>query len=264
MKIISYSLYGIDARYTVPLDRNASSLHLYYPGWIVRVYHDDSVAKETLEKLELNNVQLVNINHPELLKYNLAPKFWRFLPILDKDVDVVIFRDSDSIFSQRESEFVNEWLCSDKNFHVIRDHQLHISPILAGMFGVKRDGFDLFSRVLFDKSDIASINNYNSDQIFLADYLYKDIVNLTLIHTAYFALSGEKYTRVNKNLEKNGFIGAVYLNNESSNDILFDYDFIVGIPYWLAKLCRYKIRLVLYLSYVHSFFKSKKRENASF
>ncbi len=258
MKIISYSLYGNDARYTVPLDRNASSLHLYYPGWIVRVYHDDSVNRETLEKLELNNVQLVNINHTELSKFNLAPKFWRFLPILDKDVEVVLFRDSDSVFSARESMFVNDWLSSQKYFHIIRDHQLHISPILAGMFGVKKKGFDIFSEVLFDKREITSINNYNSDQIFLADHLYKKIVDSTLIHTAYFALSGEKYSRVNKSLEFNGFIGAIYLNNDSSNDILFDYDFIVGIPYWLAKLCRYKIRLVLYLSYVYSFLNQTK------
>ena len=131
------------------------------------------------------------------------------------------------------------------------------------MFGVKNNGFDIFSEVLFDKGEITSINNYNSDQIFLADHLYKKIVDSTLIHTAYFALSGEKYSRVNKSVEINGFIGAVYLNNDSSNDILFDYDFIVGIPYWLAKLCRYKIRLVLYLSFIHNLFKSNKRENAS-
>jgi hypothetical protein len=88
--------------------------------------------------------------------------------------------------------------------------------------------------------------------------LYIKIVDSTLIHTAYFALSGEKYSRVNKSLEFNGFIGAIYLNNDLSNHILFDYDFIVGIPYWLAKLCRYKIRLVLYLSYVYSFLNQTK------
>lgn len=250
MKIISFSLYGNDERYTVPLEQNASSLHLYYPGWIIRVYHDDSVAKETLENLELNNVQLVNINHPELLKFNLAPKFWRFLPVLENEIEVVIFRDSDSIFSHRECILVNEWLNCDNLFHIMRDHHLHVSPILAGMFGVKNEGFKIISKLFFNYPHLTKKNSYNSDQIFLADHLYPIIKNEVLVHTSYFAFHSEKHVRINKSKDSNGFIGAVFINmNIEDQNIFSDYDFIVGIPFWFAKILRYRIRPVLYLSF---------------
>ena len=255
MKIISYSLYGNNARYTEPLILNAKNVSGFYPGWVIRVYHDDTVSNDVLTILKNYNVQLVDVRNVEIQFALFAPKFWRFLPIFEEDINVIIFRDADSIFTIREAKLVNDWLKSNQDFHIIRDHQLHISPILAGMFGIKKGGFNIFKAQLFNNPKVTKQNSYNSDQIFLADYLYSQIIKLTLIHTSHFAFKGEKFDRIEKCNNVNDFIGAVFIDKDAETvPVLIDYNFIIGIPFWLAKLLRYRIRPVLYLSYFYNKF----------
>ena len=57
-------------------------------------------------------------------------------PILK--VDVAMFRDLDSIISERETAAVAQWLSSKHAFHIMRDHPDHGAvPMMAGMWGVK-------------------------------------------------------------------------------------------------------------------------------
>ena len=44
----------------------------------------------------------------------MYPLLWRFLPVIDDDVEVVNARDLDSVVSGREAAAVNEFLDSDK------------------------------------------------------------------------------------------------------------------------------------------------------
>ena len=46
-------------------------------------------------------------------------------------------RDLDSQFSEREQAAVQEWLQSNKAFHITRDHPAHKLPILGGCWGCK-------------------------------------------------------------------------------------------------------------------------------
>ena len=63
---------------------------------------------------------------------------WRFTACDDEDVECFISRDTDSRLSLREKEAVDEWLESDKNFHIMRDHPYHVTAIMGGMWGMKR------------------------------------------------------------------------------------------------------------------------------
>ena len=49
---------------------------------------------------------------------------WRFLPLLDPQVDVMVSRDLDSRLGPREVAAVTQWLEQDTSlpFHVMRDH----------------------------------------------------------------------------------------------------------------------------------------------
>ena len=59
--------------------------------------------------------------------FNIPPK-----------VDVAVFRDLDSVATERESAAVNEWLASKHAFHTMRDHPDHgAMPMMAGMWGAK-------------------------------------------------------------------------------------------------------------------------------
>jgi len=81
------------------------------------------------------------------------------------DWDYLIFRDLDSgmipsrcrpvpllnfvllvgIF-MREVNAVEEWLESDLPFHIFRDHPYHAEYILAGMWGMRREGLDILKQ----------------------------------------------------------------------------------------------------------------------
>lgn len=246
MNLISYSLYGSAIRYTEPLIWNSKNLNSFYKDWILRVYHDDSVPTSVLKTLSENGVHLINIKDTRFSYF--APKFWRFLPVFENDIEVLLVRDSDSIFSNREVFLVNEWFNSKSEFHILRDHQLHISPILAGMFGIKNHFFQFFSKELLKRKSLITSNIYNVDQIFLADYIYKKICSNCTVHTSYFAFKDEKFVRIMKTDDVNNFIGSVFIDNHKINNSIINYDFMIGVPFWIAKLLRYKIRPVLYLS----------------
>ena len=62
--------------------------------------------------------------------------FWRFYPI-ESDIDIMLSRDVDSRITEREMNLVNQWIESDKTFHIIRDHMGHKIEILGGTWGCK-------------------------------------------------------------------------------------------------------------------------------
>ena len=65
---------------------------------------------------------------------------WRFLPLLDPLVDAVASRDLDSRLTAREAAAVSQWLEeSGLPFHVMRDHPMHGTEILGGMWGARLD-----------------------------------------------------------------------------------------------------------------------------
>ena len=124
--------------------------------------------------------------------------------------------------------------------------------------GIKKRFFELFSHELLNNKSLVISLHYNSDQIFIGDFIYHKVVSNTLIHTSFFAFFNERYIRINKSIESNNFIGSIYTERQNKTDVILHYNFMVGIPFWVAKFLRYKVRPVLYLSYLFNLiFKSK-------
>jgi len=85
---------------------------------------------------------------------------------------------------------VNEWIKSNKSFHIIRYHEGHSIEILGGTFGVN---IKLFNNLI---KDFKGINYYKEkyylifnknvdrqpDQTFLREIIYPIIKNDNLIH----------------------------------------------------------------------------------
>ena len=67
----------------------------------------------------------------------IFPMIWRFFPMLDLQVDILMSRDLDSLINERESAAVKDWIKSPYALHVMRDHPLHKKEILGGLFGIK-------------------------------------------------------------------------------------------------------------------------------
>lgn len=175
-KVISFCLYGNDPKYCQGAIENCKLAKHIYPDWICRFYISKDVnIKYISEILNYDNVEIFLMNKIE----NHNSMFWRFLPISDGIVDVMISRDCDSRLCMREKYAVDEWLKSDKGFHIMRDHPLHTFKIMGGMFGVKKDCIKNFSEIIkrFNKQ-----NQYNCDQFFLQDCIYPLIESNCMVH----------------------------------------------------------------------------------
>lgn len=149
-----------------------------YPGWTGRFYIDDTIPLNIREGLlSFDHVEVYQMPTYDVI--NVA-MMWRFLAAADDSVAVMISRDADSWLCTREAVCVQEWLDSDKGFHIIRDHCYHSHKVMAGMWGIKRDTLSNM-RELLDES-IRSGRDY--DQSFLAEVVYPLVKENMLVHYA--------------------------------------------------------------------------------
>jgi hypothetical protein len=181
MKLLSFSLWGANATYTVGAIRNAEIAPTVYPGWVCRFYCGTSVPADTLRALAaLPHVQVVAVPEPG----DWRALFWRFRPAGEDDVEVMLSRDTDSRLGARERAAVDEWLASDRDFHVMRDHWWHETSILAGLWGVR-------GAILRDIDALIAAypqrDAYDVDQRFLEDVVAPRVRDRWLEHDGYFS-----------------------------------------------------------------------------
>lgn len=200
--VISYSIWGNNPKYTIGAIRNVENALIFYPGWVCRFYYDLTVPKDIICSLgEFDNVELVQ--KPKIGDW--TSMFWRFECVYDGDVDVSIIRDTDSRLSKREKEAVDEWLNSDKTFHIMRDHPYHKFPILGGMWGVKNKNHYLLETIINEYYLMNSKNLYGADYLFFIEKLYPIIKNDCFVHDEFFEKKSFPSSRTNKE-----FVGMIY------------------------------------------------------
>lgn len=177
-KIVSYSLWGDDEKYTIGAIKNAQLRKEFYPDWIARFYVGESVPNDIVTSLrEVENTDVVLMNESG----DWTGMFWRFLAA-DGD-DIVVSRDTDSRPSWREVHAVDEWLNSDKDFHIMRDHPYHGTAILGGMWGA-RNG--ILKGLTQSVSDYHKGNFWQVDQNFLRDIVYPIVKDRAMVHDEFF------------------------------------------------------------------------------
>ncbi len=179
-KIITFSLWGDNPKYTVGAVRNAELALSVYPGWICRFYVGTSVPESIIKTLE-------SFSHVEVIKMpeqgDWTSMFWRFYPASDMDVEVLISRDTDSRLSMREKAAVDQWLTSPKQFHIMRDHPWHGTLILGGMWGCKQG---VINNIRERISMFVKTNKYDVDQAFLRCEIYPNIKDVCMVHDEFF------------------------------------------------------------------------------
>jgi hypothetical protein len=204
-KVISFSLWGDNPKYTVGALRNSELSLEIYPDWVCRFYCGKSVPKNIITQLKTyKNVEVVEMNEDG----DWTGMFWRFYAC--EDSDVMISRDTDSRLSFREKSAVDEWLESNKDFHIMRDHPYHTTEILGGMWGC-RNG------VLSNIKNI--INEYNKgnfwqvDQNFLKEKIYPIIKNNSFVHDSFFKVEQDRKNFPSERFNKE-FVGDVFDEND--------------------------------------------------
>lgn len=192
-KMVAFSLYGSKPAYCETLILNAKAMRTIYPDWTMRVYHDDTIPVHLPPRLKLLDVECLNIQ--TLNAQHMPGTFWRFLALADWDYDVVIMRDADSVISEREKILVDEWLATDKPFHVIRDWYGHTDLVLAGLWGA-RGGFlgDIRARIDHYLQNEKSIHPTHADQFFLAQHVWARIKPYCVHHSSLIPFEGATWS----------------------------------------------------------------------
>jgi protein O-GlcNAc transferase len=202
-KIISFSLWGTNPVYNVGAIRNAELAKEIYPDWICRFYYGKSSLDSTIEKLKsFDNVELVDMD----VDGDWTGMFWRFYPASDNDVDVVIVRDCDSRLNIREKYAVDEWLNSDKGFHIMRDHPAHGTEILGGMWGSKKGTVTEMKPLI---EEYVKGNFWQVDQNFLREKIYPSVKDNSMVHDEYFEHKPFPVVR-----EYKQFVGQAFDDND--------------------------------------------------
>ena len=179
-KLICYSLWGDDPKYTIGAIKNAEQIKEIYPGWIARFYCGTSVPKDIVSQLDKLDAEIVYM--PE--EGDWSGMFWRFSAIADPDVEVMLSRDTDSRLTKREALAVSHWLQTDKLFHIMRDHPEHNTQILGGMWGARKPIVQDINNLMkaYNKGDFWQV-----DQNFLREIVWPRILYTACVHDPFFA-----------------------------------------------------------------------------
>ena len=188
--IISFSLWGSSERYLNSAIKNAQLTPFVYPGWRCRFYCDQTVPEATRGELLAAGAEIIMMPEQQILHEGL---FWRFLVANDPTINRFLVRDADSLINARERLAVDEWISSDKDFHIMRDWWTHTDLILAGMWGGKANRLPSLQHHWMPYL-ISKTRTANCDQLFLAEIVWPAIRDECLIHDRLFnALNARKF-----------------------------------------------------------------------
>jgi len=211
--IIAFSLWGNDPVYIKPAIINALIAPIIYPGWRARFYCDDSVAPESIKQLKENQAEVI-ITESKGAFHGL---FWRFLVASDPEIDRFLIRDCDAVLNCQERVAVDEWLTSNKHFHLMRDCYTHNELILAGMWGGVGGIIPNISS-LIDAYYKKSGKVRSIDQQFLRHCIWPFVKQSCLTHDEYFKFGHAKpFPKLGKFPDNRWTVGqnwqALYLPN---------------------------------------------------
>ena len=204
-KIISFSLWGDNPKYTVGAIKNALLAQIIYPEWICRFYIGNDVPQHIRNQLDDLNVEIM-----EMGDSGWNGMFWRFFAA--DSYDIVICRDTDSRLNLRERVAVDEWLSSDKDFHIMRDHPYHNTEILAGTWGCINGILRGMEEAIQDYNKGSFDNQYQVDQNFLREVVYPLVKHESIVHDEFFELKPFPANATKRT--GSYFVGQVYNEND--------------------------------------------------
>jgi len=237
-KVVAFSFFGSvnstrneERQYFQGIEENLALVsELYGRSWSMRVYYSlDGNNPSTMAflcRLACANPALDLCpasslpGNPRVNLIKMFPRNWRFLPTLDPQVDLAVFRDLDSRLSEREVAAVREWVRSDKAIHMMRDHPQHTAPVLAGMWGAKMSGGhsgrrkkwqSTWQSILKSSEAWAPRQRSQSDQQLLKKFVWPWAQHSLLQHDSYSCsdFPGSKGFPTQRTKGPGNFVGAV-------------------------------------------------------
>lgn len=195
MKVFSFCIYGTERNYYDGLLENIQIIREYFPDFDIYIYKGicdpNWIFEENCKVIDTHKEGAINM-------------LYRYLPIGFADIGFI--RDTDSRITERDRWCIQEFLKSDKSYHIIRDHYWHKEPIMGGIFGWKK-------QIKLELS-LDSVIGYSQDMAYLKEHLYPLIKSDSLIHTNNHAFVGEYVELITiPHKDQCDFIGNVIWNN---------------------------------------------------
>jgi tetratricopeptide (TPR) repeat protein len=162
--IIAFSLFGHDSKYCETAVLNVQDQPSVYPYWVCRFYVDSSVPESVINRLRQGGAQIVQVDGSAA---QWPGEMWRLLALNDPQAHRILFRDADSLISQREARVVEQWLTSGKRFHMMRDHVSHMELIMAGLWGVVVGSLPPLDKLMECFAKPSNEDRHFADQFFL-------------------------------------------------------------------------------------------------
>lgn len=181
MNFVAFSVYGSADKYLVGAIRNAQYIAQSMTDWVPIFFVDTTVPQSVVQELQANGA-LVRIRADD---WHPNGMFWRFQAFFEENANRVLIRDADSRISQRELFAIRLWIVSGKDAHIIRDHPLHQSLVMGGMWGA-RAGL-LESNWIWRSAKHYGVQK-GADQEFLNRHIYPILKSKALIHDSFFCL----------------------------------------------------------------------------
>lgn len=214
MKVISFCLFGENPKYTMGLLANLKIIQEMLPDFCVYVHVGTGVPPAVLEACAAFNAHLVLCAAPDWL----LPARRICFP---EDADVVFARDADSRVNARDVWAMNEFMASDKTFHIVRDHVWHKSKIMAGLCGRKRAV--QLAGMLADWTPTTT--GYGADEAFLST-VYPQVAANALIHSNIVGYLNESVTPLPPLENSFDFLGNVV--NYRDGEAYFEFSYNWG------------------------------------
>ena len=240
-RVVSFSLWGENPFYHEGALRALDSVGSAYPGWESWIYVAEDVPEVMVKRLAERATRVVRLIRREKVstvdsrsKFQYEPAFWRFFPAADPEVERILVRDADSPLTMREAAAVREWIESDLDFHIMRDHPKHEYPIMAGMWGAK-------SQIMRDIVSLVeaweSFDFYGCDQTFLGKVIYPRIRSCVMIHSECVAFPGETVRPFPSARAKNEFVGISHTGDDARLSLQIRY-----LNDWIGSGCPVELR----------------------
>lgn len=175
----SFSVYGTEPKYLAGAIQNALDVRNLGPSFGAVFYCGAAVSESVLTDLQL----VGGLIRREVSNWHPNGMFWRFQAHEEFFDSNVMFRDTDSRIGIREIEACREWLGSNRDIHIMRDHPFHNAKILGGMWGVKANCPSLL--VPLTKTHSYGVT-HGQDQIFLMNEVYPEIRENIFVHDSFF------------------------------------------------------------------------------
>ena len=260
MIVWSYSIYGLNTEvYYKPMLENIRLAKLNNAKVVI------STTEKFVDHIKDYFIQEISNIHIEVFPSEIyfgAETILRFLAVEKVDADFYFIKDSDSIVTERELYIMNHWILMSKyNYIIIRDNPLHVSPILSGMFGFRKNVKNiLLNSCLKTFSNSNSNLKYGFDQIWLAEKIYINIIKQAQVYSSYFHFWNENLIRISRVGNLN-FIGAQNFGNSNPNskmndflnlysDDLLSIPFITLLPKYLTRLIYGRVRPSIYFAFL--------------